>query len=282
MKDGILYSYNEKTLISASAKVKKNVKISKKTTKLRKQAFAGTKVKTITLNNKITTIPKGAFSECTKLTAVKGTDNVQKIEYAAFFACGKLKDIGILPNLTGIGRAAFWCDDKLTLHLSDKVTDVDEFAFVGGQYSSAIAVTVDVNNPVCSIENGFLIKTTDTDKIIMMQILTPPEILTIPEGITNVAVQVGGSKCKEIIFPTTLKKQNGVARVKNGTITYQALTVPELGQDFGLSNAGDDILTVVVPKGTLQAYKSAMDSFEMKKADIEFFIDGFNVIKEQE
>ena len=120
------------------------------------------------MTNKITTIPKGAFSECTKLTAVKGTDNVHKIEYAAFFACGKLKDIGTLPNLTGIGRAAFWCDDKLTLHLSDKVTDVDEFAFVGGQYSSAIAVTVDVNNPVCSIGNGFLIKTTPTDKIIMM------------------------------------------------------------------------------------------------------------------
>lgn len=37
------------------------------------------------------------------------------------------------------------------------------------------------------------------------------------------------------VFSIILKKQNGVARVKNRTITYQTSTVLETGQGFGLS-----------------------------------------------
>lgn len=259
MKKGILYTYNEKTLIGASAKVVKKVKISSKTTKITKLAFAGTGVTSVTLNQKIKNIPDGTFYKCANLTEVKNTNNVTKIGYGAFANCRKLQSIGQLPKVTDIGRAAFWGDGKLSLNLPACAVNVDEYAFAGGQTAAAINVTVDANNPACGIENGLLIKTTDTEKIVMLQLSQNVEKVIIPEGVTNVAVFVGGKKCKEIIFPASLKKQNGVACVKNGTIVYQSMEVPEFGQSFSLVNTGYEMMTIAVPKGTYDIYKKAIE-----------------------
>ncbi len=282
MKNGILYSYNEKILIGASSEVPKRVKISEKTTKIIKQAFAGTKVTNVTLNNKIKTIPAGLFYDCKKLTRVNNTNGVTKIGYGAFAFCKNLKSIGRLPKVKRIGRAAFWDDIRLNIHISATVTDIDEYAFVGSVGSAPMTVTVDENNTIYSIEEGFLIKATETEKIVIMQLSIEEKKLIIPEGITSVPVKVGGYHCKEIVFPATLKKQNGVACVNNGKIIYNASTVPEFGKDFGLINFGKDVLTVVVPKGTLKAYKKAINSVAQDEDGVDFFIDGFNEIKEQE
>lgn len=235
MKNGILYSYNEKTLISASSKVPKKVKISSKTTKITKQAFAGTRVTSVTLNNKIKTNPTGTFYRCQKLTEVKNTKEVTKIGYGAFAICKKLRAVGNLSKVKTIGRVAFWYDEKLSVHIPASAIDIDEYVFVGSESSVSMRVKVDENNPIYSIEKGFLIKTTDTEKIIMMQLSSAVTTLTIPEGIINVSVMVGGSKCKEIVFLSSLKKQNGVACVKNGIITYKSMDVPEFGKDFILT-----------------------------------------------
>lgn len=253
MKDGILYSYNEKTLISASANVKKNVKISKKTTKLRKMAFAEAKVKTVTLNNKIKSIPEGAFFECKKLTAVKGMDKVQKIGYAAFAHCYKLKDIGALANLTEIERAAFWDASKLTVHLSEKVANVDDYAFGGTESYTRVKVTVADNHPMFSIQDGFLIRTTATDKMILLQ-MNETEQITLPEGVTGVACYVGGENCKEIILPSTLNKLFGELEVNEGRVVFKGVQPPSFKERYNIRG----IKTIVVPKGTLDIYKAAI------------------------
>lgn len=115
MKDGMLYSYNEKKLLGASANVKNVVTISKRTTSIAGNTFARTKVKRVNLNNKIKIISKGAFAYYNKLERVTGTNAVGKIEYAAFARCSKLKTIGKMTKLNSIERAAFWQDKKLQI-----------------------------------------------------------------------------------------------------------------------------------------------------------------------
>lgn len=123
------------------------------------------------------------------------------------------------------------------------------------------------------LKNGLLIKTTDTEKIVMLQLSQNVEKVTIPEGVTNVAAFVGGKNCKEIVFPVSLKKQNGVACVKNGTITYQPMEVPEFGQSFSLVNTGYEMMTIAVPKGTYDLYKKAIEEAYDDEEDDYYFWD---------
>mgnify|MGYP002673723574 FL=1 len=109
MKDGILYSYNEKTLISASAKVNKHVVIPDKVTKIMPQAFVESRVRSVKWNNKVKVVPKGTFYHCSSLRRVTNTDCLTKIEYGAFACCWNLRTIGIVPNVTDIGRAVCIC-----------------------------------------------------------------------------------------------------------------------------------------------------------------------------
>ncbi len=253
MKDGILYSYNGKTLIGASAKVKKNIKIPKAVTKIGQMAFAGTNVKTVTLNDKIKTIPKGAFYECEKLTSVKLTKNVRKVEYGAFARCYKLKDIGALPNLAEIERAAFWDDSKLTLHLSKKVATIDDYAFCGYEYSYGAKVTVEENHPIFSIQDDFLVRTTTTDKTIILSMKEAEQII-IPEGITSVVCYVGGENCKKIILPSTLNKLYGNLETKEGRVVFKGAQPPIFRDKYRMRG----VKSIVVPKGTYDIYKKAI------------------------
>jgi len=268
MKDGILYSYNEKTLLGASAKVKKNVKISSKTTKMSKIAFAGTKVKTVTLNNKVKVIPKGAFCNCSKLTAIKNTDSIEKINYAAFTRCSKLTDIGSMSKLTQIERAAFWDVSKLTVHLYEKVTNVDEYAFGGSEYPTGVKVTVAENHPVFSIRDNLLIQTTATDKVVVLQ-LKEAEQITIPEGVTYVACYVGGENCKEIILPSTLNKLFGRLETNEGRVVFKGTQPPTFKEKYRMS-----VKKIVVPKGTYDVYKKAIgEAYDNDEGDYNIWDD---------
>ena len=253
MKDGILYSYNGKKLVGASAKVKKNVKIPKTVTKIGEMAFAGTNVKTVTLNDKIKIMPKGVFYKCEKLTSVKNTNNVRKVEYGAFARCYKLKDIGALPDLAEIERAAFWDDSKLTLHFSKKVATIDDYAFCGYEYSHGAKVTVEENHPIFSIQDDFLVRTTTTDKTIILSMKEAEQII-IPEGINSVVCYVGGENCKEIILPSTLNKLFGELEVNDGRVVFKGTQPPNFKERYNMRG----VKTIAVPKGTYDIYKNAI------------------------
>lgn len=113
MKDGMLYSKNEKVLYGASAKVKASIKISAKTEEIKPEAFAYSKVKEVKLSSKVNRLPKGVFAYCGKLTKVTGTKHVTNIGYGAFGYCKKLKSIGKMPKLKYINKGAFWGCKKL-------------------------------------------------------------------------------------------------------------------------------------------------------------------------
>ena len=279
MKNGILYTKDEKQLLGASAKVKGKVVISKKTKTIAKNAFANTNVKEVVLNKKITEVPKGAFAYCKKLKKVSGTQNVKAIEYAAFAGCGKLRSIGEVSKLTSIKRAAFWGADKLSIKLSARIKNIDTYAFSGTLVPTEVNVTIAQDNPTFFINNGFLIKREEDKQTVLLQIvdLMEEERIVVPEQVTDIPVAIRRKGRKEMVFPTTLKYHDAAVWGEGGTVIYLAVTVPEFGNDYGIGaiNAtmldsdieskyskefgSDKYITLIVPKGSLIQYKEAIE-----------------------
>ncbi len=257
MKDGILYSYDEKQLLGASANVKSSVTISKKTRSIAKNAFSRTNVKQVNLRNQIKSIPKGAFAYCKKLEKVSGTNAVTNIEYAAFTECKKLKTIGKVPRLNRIARAAFWQNKKLKIHLSSTIKNIDEYAFGCKGYACRIGVTVAAGNPYFFVKDGALIKKDGEEQILLIQTgMKEKEGLTIlPEGITNIPVAVSILNGDGIIFPITLKQQNAKVFAEASPVVYQAMNPPDFGIYYSFA---EDKATIYVPKG------AAMDMYKKK------------------
>ncbi len=251
MKDGILYSKDEKKLISASSKVAKNVVISDKTVTIGNKAFAKTKVKSVTLNSNIQVIPEGAFHICEKLVSVKETDSIREIRYGAFDSCRRLKTVGTLPNLERIGRATFWCAWRLKLTLNDIIEDIDLWAFAGKGYSQVGNIKVSEGNKHFAVENNLLIKI-EGDNRIVMAYMGEEAYVVVPEGVTEITGYVGGYDCSEIILPTTLKKLTGDVRAD--TIVFKGKTPPKFADKYWWRGH----YTIVVPKGSYKAYKQAI------------------------
>lgn len=286
MKNGMLYSYNEKKLLGASANVKSVVTVSKKTKSIARNVFSRTKVKQVNLNNKINTIPKGAFAYCKKLTKVTGTKAVSKIDYAAFAGCSKLTDIGNMPKLKSIGRAAFWQNKKLKLNLTSTIKDIDTYAFAGTQYTSKVKVKVEDGNQTIFVKDGILIKKDGENQIVLLQVGKKiiNNNVVIPEGITSIPVTIDTLLYEgELILPTTLKIHD--AKILGGeknTVVYQTAVPPVFGRYYELS----EYMEIQVPKGSLDLYKSAItesyyykeDGFDIWKDDNEW---GTLTIKEQ-
>lgn len=271
MKDGILYSADEKTLYGASSKAKKKIAISQKTTRIMDKAFYKSKASVITLNNKITVIPKGAFCGSAQLVRVEKTDNVTLIMRGAFAGCTKLQEIGTMPKLGKIEGAAFWQDSQLSLDIADTVKDVSDYAFSGTVTKTQLkSVNIAPGNKLLSISDGLLVKSSDSGKIVIMQI-ADAEKLVVSEGITEVAVCLGGTGCKEIKLPPTLMVQNGRFRLNSGNVIFTGTTVPEFGKDFDMSG----VETVYVPKNTLEQYRKAMESVVKERDDVKLFDEDF-------
>lgn len=259
MKDGILYSYDEKQLLGASANVKSSVSISKKTRSIAKNAFARTNVKQVNLRNQIKSIPKGTFAYCKELEKVTGTNAVTKIEYAAFTECRKLKTIGKVPKLKHIARAAFWQNKKLKIHLSSTIKDIDEYAFGCKGYACRIGVTVEAGNPYFFVKDGALIKKDGEEQTLLIQTgKKEVEGMTVlPEGITNIPVAVSILNAEGIIFPVTLKQQDAKVFAEAAAVVYQTEQPPDFDKYY--SFAGDDAV-IYVPKGAVDVYKKKISA----------------------
>ncbi|MDD6069730.1 MAG: leucine-rich repeat domain-containing protein [Clostridiales bacterium] len=283
MKSGVLYTYDEKMLVGISGKVKK-VKVSGKTTKIGKYAFAWSRVESVALNNKINEIPKGAFLECSKLKNVTGTEALIKISYGAFKGCYGLTTIGKLPKVKTVERAAFWDCEKLTLEISSEM-DIDDNALGGTQVGRYANIIIPQGDTKYTVQNGLLIKTVGDSRIVIKQDDNMNKI-EIPEGVTDVAVFVGGQTCEEIVFPASLTQQRGAVRVHMGTIIYKGLVPPQFGKDFTIENYNNKQekkegkakpAEIIIPKGSMEAYKKAFGE------DLQYLIweSGSFLVKEQ-
>ena len=157
---------------------------------------------------------------------------------------------------------------------------IDNNAFSGTLYSTVVKITVTENGSKYAFVNGLLIKKEGSEQIVMMQ-NADVEKIEVPEGVTEVAIRLGGEKCREISLPLTLKAQRGTFTVNGGTITFQNPTVPAFRDEFTITNDSKNVTTVIVPKGSLASYETTMNNIVMKRIDAELFQEGYIAIREQ-
>ncbi|GHT43316.1 hypothetical protein AGMMS49965_16860 [Bacteroidia bacterium] len=102
-------------------------------------------IKTLTINEGVTSIGDGTFIDYSGLTAVTIPDGVTSIGEAAFYGCSGLTAVTIPNGVTSIGEQAFYkCSGLTSVTIPNSVTSIGERAFAS--CSGLTAINVDAAN----------------------------------------------------------------------------------------------------------------------------------------
>ncbi len=105
-------------------------------------------VKTVVVDNGVTSIGFGAFGDCTSLTSITIPNSVTSIGYLAFAYCTRLTSISIPDSVTSIDTDAFiGCTSLTSITIPNSVTSIGGFAF----YDCTSLTSIIIPNSVISI-----------------------------------------------------------------------------------------------------------------------------------
>lgn len=95
------------------------------------EAFKGSALRTVSLPEDLTAIERGAFQDCSLLTAVTLPSSLTSIGDFAFAGCASLASISLPQDVTFIGRQAFaGCTSITQVTIPDGTTTIGEDAFL--------------------------------------------------------------------------------------------------------------------------------------------------------
>ena len=137
----------------------KSVVINDGVTSIGNGAFNGcSSLTNITIPDGVTRIGNNAFSNCTGLTSVTIPDSVKSIGWGAFRGCASLTSITIPDSVTSIGEGAFHgCTGLTSITIPDSVTSIGDNPFRG--CTGLIKITVSSGNTVYHSTDNCLIAT---------------------------------------------------------------------------------------------------------------------------
>ena len=173
-------------------------------------------IKTIVIEDGITSISDGAFSGCTSLESITIPDSVTSIGDNAFTHCTLLKSITIPDSVTSIGKWAFEsCESLNSVTLSKNVTSIGFKAF---QYCKSLT-EINIPNSVTSIADCSFSGCESLKEIIIPDGVTSIgncsfygceslEKIIIPDGVTSIGKEAFSycTSLKEITIPDTVTK----------------------------------------------------------------------------
>ena len=131
-------------------------------------------VKTVTIEDGVTSIGKCAFDDCTRLTSVTIGSSVTSIGSYAFYDCSSLTSITIPDGVTSIGDYAFYyCSSLTSVTFCDNsaLTSIGSHAF----YNCSSLTSITIPDTVTSI---------GSDAFGYCSSLTS---ITIPDGVTSIS-----------------------------------------------------------------------------------------------
>ena len=153
-----------------------------------------TSIKTVIIEDDVTSIGYWAFHDCSSLTYVKIGNSVTSIEGDAFCDCVSLTSITIPNSVTSIGNSAFYgCSSLASVTIPNSVTSIGNYAF---SYCSSLT-SITIPNSVTSIGGGAF-----RDCISLSSI-------TIPNSVTS----IGGDAFRDCISLPSITIPNSVTSI---------------------------------------------------------------------
>ena len=179
----------------------------------------------VNIPDSVTSIASYAFAHCSSLTNVNIPSSVTTIENSAFAYCESLTSVDIPDSVTSIwGDAFYLCTSLTSVDIPDSVTSIEEGAFAG--CNSLTNITVAINNPNYSSENGVLF---NKDKTTLIQYPAGKTDIsyTIPDSVNN----IGGFALSDCIFLTSITIPNNVTSIGDGAFSdcsaLASITLPD-------------------------------------------------------
>ena len=192
-------------------------------------------IKTVTIEQGVTSIANGAFSSCPNLTKATLSSSVTHIAYAAFAGSANLSEINLPDSITAIDDYAFTasgvknvtlpanltkvssnlfsgCRSLEYVYIPDSVTTFGNSVFAGSSITSVrlpenmttIPASLFANCDISSIEFPKNLTTIEDNAFYYCHF----ETLTIPEGVTKIGANAfcQNTKLKSVVLPSTLKE----------------------------------------------------------------------------
>ena len=150
----------------------KSVIIENGVTSIGDLAFKGCRSLTsVTIPNSVTSIGRRAFCLCTSLTSITIPNSVTSIGFEAFYQCESLTSVTIPDSVTSIGDEAFYqCESLTSVTIPDSVTSIGNYVF----YDCTSLTSATIPDSVTSIgDNAFYDCTSLTS-------------VTIPDSVTSI------------------------------------------------------------------------------------------------
>lgn len=249
---------------------------------IRDYAFSGcTSLQTVVLSSRITSLFNSVFSGCTSLTSIENTENITSLSYYIFGDCTSLERVEF-PNLRYVSDNPFYGCTSLSEVISPLTSEdgrclIDEdgklvtFIQKGiSEYTIPAGVTSIGWGAFIACENLQYLTTPDTvveiDGSVFEECMSLENIKLSSnlEKIGSFAFN-GCNQLKHITLPVGLKHIGHCAFQGCDNLKFMisyATTPPDLAdpeyQDWsGLENLSPEMITILVPELSLQAYKSA-------------------------
>ena len=166
-------------------------------TSIGKGTFEGcSRLTSITIPNSVTSIGRWAFKGCGSLTSITIPDGVTSIEPLAFSGCKKLTSITLPDSVTSIGNCAFeGCSRLTSITIPDSVTSIGRWAFKGCGRLTSVVIPGNVTSigeeafRMCKQISDFTCPSTFIDELPNILPKTQHTIVLPIEDITDVSAK---------------------------------------------------------------------------------------------
>lgn len=256
----------------SSWKLLETIDLSKNLTSIGTYAFNNCEsLKSIEIPESVTEIQDHAFDACKSLTSVRGLAGVKSIGSYAFIGCGQLTSIDLPEGLTAIGDWAFYGGGYghklLSITIPGTVTAFGKNAFHNSRVES-----VEIKEGVTYIGSGAFSYCKSLTSVSIPSTVTSIESSAFGECIKLGSVSIPsdeiniGTKafygCTSLASVEILSNKasigneafSGCSSLKE--VYVKATTPPELNEGWVFAGSPSN-LKIYIPKGTLEAYKSA-------------------------
>lgn len=188
---------------------------------------------TVTIEGKLNSVSPCAFEDCSQLKSITFSKGVSTIETSAFKDCKSLSEINISKGSTAFGSHVFsGCDNLSTINITEGVSNVDEFAFMNCKLSN-----ITFSDSATTIGKGAFYGCKSLTTVKLPQNLTVINddtfhdcinltSITIPEKVNEIGNQafLRCNKLKNIKFPATLKTIGKLAFTECGSL--ESIEIP--------------------------------------------------------